>query len=218
MRRSATTLAGYHGLRGELLIELKKAQPLTAKELAERFGVTANALRRHLKALEQGSVVRYRREVRGVGGPVYAYSLTERGEALFPQEYAPLLTDALEMVRETQGSEGITRLFRRRWAEVAAAEPTLASLPLTERARLLSVLLTEHGYMAEAEAISPTEATIREYNCAVRAVAERFPEVCAAEVEFLREVLGGDVERRAHIVGGCNACEYRVRLPAHADG
>jgi predicted ArsR family transcriptional regulator len=39
---------GYRGIRGEVLTTLKKAQPLTAKELADRFGVTPNALRRHL--------------------------------------------------------------------------------------------------------------------------------------------------------------------------
>ena len=43
-----------------------------------------------------------------------------------------------------------------------------------------------------------------------RAVAERFPEVCAAEEEFLQTVLGAAVERRTHIVQGCNACQYHV--------
>ena len=68
--------AGYRGMRGEILIALKKAQPLTAKELGERFGVTPNALRRHLKELESEGVVRYQREIHGVGGPVFAFSLT----------------------------------------------------------------------------------------------------------------------------------------------
>ena len=38
-------LAGHKGLRGDVLVELKRAQPLTAAELAKRFGVTANAIR-----------------------------------------------------------------------------------------------------------------------------------------------------------------------------
>ena len=69
-------LGGFRGVRADLLVALKKAQPVTAGELGEQFGLTANALRRHLKALEEDGLVRYRREVRGVGAPVYAYSLT----------------------------------------------------------------------------------------------------------------------------------------------
>ena len=65
---SGTTLPGYRGLRGDVLVALKKAQPLTAKELGLRFGVTPNALRRHLKELELEGVVRYRREIRGGRG------------------------------------------------------------------------------------------------------------------------------------------------------
>ena len=33
-------LAGQKGLRGEILVEFKKSQPTTAKELAERFSVS----------------------------------------------------------------------------------------------------------------------------------------------------------------------------------
>ena len=36
--------SGYKGMRGDILIALKKSQTLTAKELATRFGVTANAV------------------------------------------------------------------------------------------------------------------------------------------------------------------------------
>ena len=44
----------------------------------------------------------------------------------------------------------------------------------------------------------------------LRAVAERFPEVCAAEETFLAEFLGAVVERRKHIASGASCCEYCV--------
>lgn len=208
---TSSSLAGFRGLRSELLVAIKRSQPLTVKDLAERFSVTPNGLRRHLKALEEEGVVRYRREVRGVGGPVFAYSLTEAGEGLFPRDYVPALADALEVVREEQGVAGVVRIFQRRWAAIAEqAGPSLRTLPLPERAALLAELLSAQGYMAEAEVLSPTEATIREHNCAIRAVASRFPEVCAAEATFIGDVLGARVERRLHIATGCNVCEYKV--------
>ena len=54
---------------------------------------------------------------------------------------------------------------------------------------------------------------LTEHNCAIREVAERFPEVCAAEQRFLASVLGGTVERRSHMLEGCGGCEYKVQFP-----
>ena len=78
MAIAVTAPIGYRGTRGEILTALKMSQPLTAKELADKFGVTPNALRRHLKELENEGIVRYQSEIRGVGGPVF----TPRGEAV----------------------------------------------------------------------------------------------------------------------------------------
>ena len=186
MGYSSVPLSGFKGLRSDLLVALRKEQPLTAKELGARFGLTANAFRRHLKELGDAGLVRFRREVRGVGGPEYAYSLTERGEQLFPRSYASPLADALEVVRAEQGSEGVVRIFRRRWQAVAdAANSEFATVPLAERARAVAAMLTDNGYMAESEAASPHAVLIRVHNCALGESAQQFPEVCSAEAAFI---------------------------------
>ena len=205
-------LAGFKGLRSDLLVALRKDQPLTANELGERFNLTANACRRHLKELEDAQLVRFRREVRGVGAPAYAYSLTERGEQLFPRSYANPLADALDVVRAEQGPEGVVRIFRKQWEAIAEeVKPELAKLPLAERARTLAVLLTANGYMAESESSSPNQALIREHNCAVREIAQRFPEICTAEAAFIAETLNATVERHQHMMQGCKSCEYHAQ-------
>ena len=202
---------GYRGTRGEILTALKKSQPLTAKELADRFGVTPNALRRHLKGLEGEGIVQYRREIRGVGGPVFAFSLTDAGEALFPRAYERALTEILDLVREQQGDEGLVQLFQRRWDEIArVARPELEQLPVDQRATRLAELLTSLGYMAEAHVSSGALPVLTEHNCAIRLIAERFPEVCAAEERFIADLLGAPVTRQAHIAKGANCCEYCI--------
>ena len=202
--------AGYRGMRGEILIALKKAQPLTAKELGEKFGVTPNALRRHLKELESEGVVRYQREIHGVGGPVFAFSLTDAGEALFPRAYEKALAEVLDLVREQQGEEGLVQLFQRRWDDIArVARPELERLPVEQRATRLAELLTSLGYMAEAH-VDGALPVLTEHNCAIRLIAERFPEVCAAEERFIADLLGAPVTRQAHIAKGANCCEYCV--------
>jgi DeoR family transcriptional regulator, suf operon transcriptional repressor len=201
--------AGFKGTRGDILVALKVSQPLTANELAERFGLTANAFRRHLKDLEAEGLVVYTREVRGVGQPVFAYRLTDAGERLFPSQYDVVLSQALETVREKFGSEAVVEIFRARWAAVAeSAGPELALLPLPERIQKLAQLLSSMGYMAVAE--ENGHSTLREHHCTIRSLVDRFPEVCAAEERFIREVLGADVVRHAHIAKGANCCEYCI--------
>ncbi len=211
MGQTLNAPVGYRGIRGEILTVLKKDQPLTAKELAGRFGVTANALRRHLKELEGEGKVQYRREIRGVGGPVFAFSLTDAGEALFPRGYEQALTEILDLVRQQQGDEGLVRLFQRRWDDIAkVARPELEALPVDQRATRLAELLTSLGYMAEARPGSGELPVLTEHNCAIRLIAERFPEVCAAEERFIADLLGVPVHRQAQITKGANCCEYCI--------
>jgi DeoR family transcriptional regulator, suf operon transcriptional repressor len=211
MISTGTIPHGYRGTRGEILLALKKAQPLTAKELAERFHVTPNALRRHLKELELEGVVRYSRMIKGVGGPVFAYSLTEAGEALFPRAYDSMLGEVLDQVRDKQGDAAVVEIFRHRWDQIAAkAKPELAVLPFEQRARRLAELLSSLGYMAEVSGDPGESPMLTEHNCAVKLIAERFPEVCAAEEQFITELLGTTVTRQAHIAKGANCCEYCI--------
>jgi DeoR family transcriptional regulator, suf operon transcriptional repressor len=217
MQQVPTTLSGFRGLRAELLVALKKApHPLTARELAEQFGLTPNALRRHLDSLEAEELVRYRREVRGVGAPVHAYSLTDAGESLFPQGHAAVLAAVLESVREVSGSEGVVALARRQWAGlVEEASPRLAELPLHERAQLVAELRSSQGFMAEA-LTDADSAVIREHHCAIRDVAARFPEICTAEQEFVERMMATPVRRTAHILDGCSCCEYTTTPSTNA--
>ena len=201
-------LGGFRGVRAEVLVALKKAQPLTAGELGEQFGLTANALRRHLKALEEDGLVRYQREVRGVGAPVYAYSLSQAGEALFPRSYVQVLATALDALRAQRGDQAVEAVLEAEWRRLAEeAGPVLEALPLEERVPLVAELLTAKGYMAEVE---PARLTLRIHNCAMREIADRFPEACAVEAKFVERLLGVPLVRNAHRRDGCGRCEYGV--------
>lgn len=205
-------LAAHKGLRGQLLLELKRAQPLTAKELADTFAVSANAVRRHLKELEVEGLVTYDREQRGHGAPTYVYRLSADGEALFPKRYDEALSHVLDHVAETAGRDAVHRIFLDRFrAHAEQLNRQMTEVDLEGRIDAVVELLSRQGFMAEwsrdAGAVS-----IAEHNCAVQAVATRFPEICAAEAEFLAEVLQTEVRREAYIPDGCNACRYTVQL------
>ena len=209
---------GLKGPRSAVLVQLKRASQLTARELAERLGVSLNAARHHLKELEADGLVAYEREHRNVGAPAFAYRLTPAGEALFPRRYEETLTSLLEQMVERNGREAAVTLLEAHFAELARRlKPELAAATPAERLEAMARVLSEEGYMAEAgvgapAAAAPGDGTLIEHNCAIPAVAERFPEICAAEARFLADVLGASVDRREHILSGCSACEYHVRF------
>ncbi len=210
MSSTGPQLSAHKGLRGEVLLELKRAQPLTAKQLAETLGVSPNAVRHHLKELEAESLIVYGREQRGVGAPTFAYRLSAAGEALFPRAYEATLTQLLERMAEKAGRGAAVELFEDHYRELTRRVlAELGGAPAPERVALVARLMNEQGYMADWQAAAG-QFRLAEHNCAIRAVAERFPEVCAAEERFLRDVLGAAVERRTHIASGCNACEYAI--------
>ena len=203
---------GQKGLRGAVLVQLKRGQRLSAKELASRLGVSLNAVRHHLKELEVEGLIGYEREHRGVGAPAFLYSLSPAGEALFPRRYEETLTALLDRIVEREGREAAVELLEAHVAGLAGRlRGELEGTSPEQRLQAVARLRSEQGYMAEA-AGQDGAGVLTEHNCAIQAVARRFPEICAAEARFLAEVLGAEVERREHILSGCPACEYHVRF------
>jgi DeoR family suf operon transcriptional repressor len=197
-----------------VLVQLKRARRLTARELGQRLGISLNAVRHHLKELEAEGLVAYEREHRGVGAPAFAYRLTPAGEALFPRRYEETLTALLDQMVERDGREAAVSLLEAHFGELSRRlKLELVSCTPAERLQALARVLSEEGYMAEVRG-GGAEGTLTEHNCAIPAVAERFPEICAAEARFLADVLGAQVDRREHMLSGCSACEYHVRFKA----
>jgi DeoR family transcriptional regulator, suf operon transcriptional repressor len=205
---------GQKGPRGDVVVQLKRDRRLTARELGQRLGMSLNAVRHHLKELEAEGLVAYEREHRGVGAPAFAYRLTPAGEALFPRRYEETLTALLDQMVERDGREAAVSLLEAHFSELTRRlKLELVGCTPAERLRALARVLSEEGYMAEVRGGS-VEGTLTEHNCAIPAVAERFPEICAAEARFLADVLGAQVDRREHMLSGCSACEYHVRFKA----
>jgi DeoR family suf operon transcriptional repressor len=203
---------GQKGPRGAVLVQLKLARRLTAKELAERLGLSLNAARHHLKELEAAGLVGYERENRGVGAPAFAYGLTPAGESLFPRRYQETLTTLLDQMVQRDGRQAAVALLEAHFAELARRlNAELVGCTPAQRLHALGRVLSDEGYMAEVRT-DEVDGTLTEHNCAIPAVAERFPEICAAEARFVAEVVGTPVERLGHMLRGCSSCEYHVQF------
>ena len=198
MESNESPVSAPRGMRGQVLVAVKKGQPITAKELSVELRVSANAIRRHLKELEVDGLVSYGRVQRGVGAPTFAYRLTDRGESQFPNRYQDALTELLTHIEERAGRGEVNGIFAERFRSRAEQlKSELGDQPVELRLQRLVRLLSDEGYMAEWKTENGA-ITLAEHNCAIRAVAERYPEICAAEARFLTDVLAAEIGR-AHV-------------------
>lgn len=204
---------GQKGPRGAILRELKAEPGQSARELGERLGLSLNAVRHHLKELEVAGLIEYEREQRGVGAPAFAYRLSSQGQALFPTRLEGLLSQLLDHVVAREGRDTAAHVLEGYFQELGARfEERVAGATLPERRAQITKLLADEGFMPEWRVAADGTRSILLHNCPLRCVADRLPEVCAAETRFLSRVFGVPMERHDHQLGGAGACEYR--LPA----
>jgi len=205
--------AGQRGVRADILLELKRAPQVSARDLATKLRLSLNAVRHHLKELETEKLVQHERQHRGVGAPLFAYRLSPSGDALFPRRYEATLLQCLDHLVRQDGRDAAVRVLESHFAELnEKLSLETSGMPAERRLEVVARAMSAEGYMAEAALLGDSYGTLTEHNCAMQAVAERFPELCAAEARFLQQVLGATVERKSHILAGCGACEYHVRF------
>lgn len=211
---------GHRGTRAAVLLEIKRGGTSTAAALARILDCAVNTVRHHLKELESDGVVVHDRTHHGVGAPQYAYRLSPKGHALFPDRYADTLSHLLDRVVELQGRPASVALLQAHYGELGnriCAEA--AEVNGDARGEHIARALADEGFMATWQSL-PNGGLLTEHNCPHRVVAERFPEVCADEEAFLAQAFGAIVQRQSHIAAGCGSCSYHVVInpPASGDG
>lgn len=201
-----------HKAREKILFFLKTKGPQAAAQVAKRLGVTAMAVRQHLYALQEEGAVEFSDERRKVGRPARIWRLTRETAKRFPDSHGELAVGILRAAKSAFGEEGIARLLEQRMAAQAESyEKRLArKRGLEARVAELATIRAEEGYMAEWQRETDGSLTLIENNCPICAAAESCPDLCGREVELFRQVLGAEVERQEHILGGQRRCLYRI--------
>ena len=207
--RSASETEG--GTREAVVHLLMSAGPLTAAALADRLGLSAAGVRRHLDQLvEDGEVtarVASSPRGRGRGRPARAYLLTDVGRARFPHAYDEVAVQALRFLESVAGPAAVSE-FARRWARSALA-PHAAELAaagdVAARSEVVTGALTEAGFAASLHQVG-IGRQLCQHHCPVAHVAEEFPQFCEEEMHVLTDALGTYAQRIATIARGDSFC------------
>src|SRR4051794_26431114 len=97
--------------RGRTILLLRRGNR-TVTELAAALGLTDNAVRTHLTALERDGLVRPSGTRPGLRKPHITYDLTPAAGRLFPRVYQPLLHHLLEVLKERIPAEELEEALR----------------------------------------------------------------------------------------------------------
>lgn len=205
----------------EILDSLMHVGKSTAQELAQALHVSPQAIRRHLKDLEDEHLIAYEIQQVGVGRPQNVYVLTENGRArlrTLPQntpaqnEFA---VELLETLAETLGPAQMEQILAKQWQRKAAEyRSKLLQANLEEKLQKLVQLRRAEGYSAECFPLESEQGqtfVLTEYNCAIANIAKTFPTVCEHELEMFAAALPDCQITRTHwLVNGEHRCGYLI--------
>ena len=209
---AAATVGPEDRTRDRVARTLLEDGPTTAAALAERLGLTAAAVRRHLDALLAAGAVQTRDAstsvTRGRGRPAKLFALTGTGRDTFHQAYDDLAASALRFLAATGGERAVGDFARARVDDLERRyRPAVEAAEPDGRAGALAEALRADGYAASTRrAEGATGEQLCQHHCPVAHVAEQFPQLCEAETEVFARLLGTHVQRLATIAHGDGVC------------
>ena len=174
--------------RGELLGLLRRSRR-SINDLAEALGITDNAVRTHVAAMQRDGMVQPAGVERSTGGkPAQLYEITREAEEMFPKAYAFVLSALLQLLEERRGEEEVVTLLREVGARAAAAAGQVDGRE-EARVRAAAGMLRQLGGDVE---VARTDAgwRIRGYGCPLSAVVAEHHRVCALAETLVGEISG----------------------------
>jgi predicted ArsR family transcriptional regulator len=198
--------------RGQVVALLRRGAR-TVEDLAQALGLTDNAIRSHLAALERDGLVQQEGSRRGPGAgkPALVYGVPPEAEPLFSRAYAPVLGALLDELAEQLPQDRRDALLRAAGERLARTLPPAPAGGLD--ARLPAAVSLLHSLGAEIETERATAAvTLRGLTgCPLSAAVSRRPELCQALASLLSEFLDAEVHECCQR-GERSRCCFEVRV------
>lgn len=206
--------------KDKILDLLKREVSLTVNDLIDQLGITHMAIRKHLNVLEKDGLIHSKEIKQPKGRPQYNYSLTEKGERLFPKNYEGISVEFLQDIEDSFGKESVETLFKKREQRLTAEykEKIQQKSGTLDKIREIEKIQNEKGYMAKASQIDENTYELIEYNCPILAIANNFKTACKCETEMFKNVLGTEqVQRVSCKTEGNNHCKFLIKYEERPD-
>ena len=184
----------FETTKGKVLALLRRGSR-TIDELASALGVTDNAIRIHIAALERDGIVR-QRGVRPTGGkPAYAYEVLPEAERLFTKAYIPVLTQLVAVLEERMTPAELEDLLKDVGRRLAAARGPVSG-DLRARMEAAATVMTELGGVVDVVEGPDGTLALRGFSCPLADAVRAHPATCRAAESLVASVAGANVRER----------------------
>lgn len=191
------------------IVQLLRERDRTVNDLAAATGVTPNAIRAHLPALEREGLVRASGQRPGVRRPETLYTLAPEADRLFAQAYGLVLRLLLDALEARLPAEEIEDMFAEVGHRLGAAHPAASSPPLAERVGRAAEVLNRLGGLTTVEERADGW-TLHGVRCPLAEVGAGHAEVCALARTLLEEVIGAPVRVGCQTAAAPRRCLFDV--------
>jgi predicted ArsR family transcriptional regulator len=207
-------------LRKELLdtsrgrtVALLQRGALTVEDLSGKLGLTTNAVRAQLTALQRDGVVRKVGQRPGTTRPFHLFELTPETEQLLSRAYIPLLTHLVQAFADGLSADQLRTLLRA--AGKGLADELSGGRPLSghlkARVTTTSQLLNEQlGAITRVQ--ENGTFVIQGESCPLAALTGKHPGVCFAMESVVQELVGAPVHECCDRTGRPR-CRFEIKKP-----
>lgn len=199
------------GTRQEVIDLLLRADR-TVQEIAEVIGVSTNAIRGHLAALERDRLVVQSGTRRDTGGkPAAVYSLSPAADELFPKAYATVLEQLLALLDERDGPAQVRDTLAQ--VGVRAARPAEG----TPRERVVAAAKALRSLGGTVEVRREGDHwKIQGFACPLSAITAHDERVCGLAESLVSTTSGGEVVEVCER-GERSRCGFTITFPDDSD-
>ncbi len=201
--------------RETILHTIKQSPQSTVEELAEAADISPVTVRHHLNALLAEGTIEASSVRRKVGRPYYVYSLSEKGQELFPKRYVRLTSRLLDEMKGKLPASVIDDIFKGVVDNVLEEhQGEFEHLSLDDRLDYLVNLLSEEGFLSAWERTADGYRLV-EYSCPYLSITGAHGEVCNFDRQLMRGVLQLDVIQETCMLNGANSCQFNIKIESN---
>lgn len=196
--------------RDIILHTIKQSPQSTVEELAEAADISPVTVRHHLNALQAEGTIEAASIRRKVGRPYYVYSLSEKGQELFPKRYVRLTSRLLDEMKGRFPEHVISEIFEG-IVDTLLCEHRgeFESLTLEQRLDYLVQMLSEEGFLSTWERTAEGYR-LTEYSCPYLSIGSTHAEVCNFDKRLMSGVLQLETHQESCILHGANNCQFVI--------
>ncbi len=203
-----------NGSKEEILNLVKSHGTLQIDQAVELTDLAKTTLREHFLQLERDGLITRDYVRSGPGRPSLQYSLTQKGQSLFPSQESTMLRELIRFLRENGNEKDIEEFFTRFWEKryQRAAYLMEGETGRDQKIGKLIEMLRDEGFMPEIE-LKEEKIIVKECNCPFREVVKETRLPCKLEAEFYNRLFDKTIERTSFIPDGDHSCTYCIPAP-----